>query len=67
MIFLRLQDMLRSKIASFPASAPYTLRTGLINSHAKLAEYFQKFDDSPYYLWASCKFNSTLFRAILCD
>jgi hypothetical protein len=54
-IFVSLQDMLRAKIACFPPDTPQVLRSGLIKAHAKLAEYFQKFDDSPYYLWASCK------------
>ena len=28
---------------------------GLSDAHLKLSEYYYKFDESPFYLWASCK------------
>jgi hypothetical protein len=53
-IFRGLQDQLREDIATLPQTAPIRLRTALVEAHQKLAEYYYKFDESPFYMWASC-------------
>jgi hypothetical protein len=52
-IFRGLQEQLREDIATLPRTAPARLRTALANAHRKLSDYYYKFDQSPYYMWAS--------------
>ena len=50
-VFLVLQDI----IATLPSNsaADNTLKEGLLAAHHKLSDYFHKFDQSRYYLWAA--------------
>lgn len=54
-IFRGLQDDLRQSLAELPDSAPAILKTSLMKAHRKLSDYYTKFDESPYYIWASRK------------
>lgn len=54
-IFKDLQTELTSALAELSDDAPIQLRTGLLNAHRKLSDYYYKFDQSPYYIWAASK------------
>jgi hypothetical protein len=54
-VFLTLQDHLRQQIQEASPSTPLELIDGLRDAHEKLAEYFEKSDLSPYYMWAACR------------
>ena len=55
-IFRGLQDHLRNILRDLPDGSPSQLRQGLIDAHEKPGEYYYRFDESPFYTWASCKF-----------
>jgi hypothetical protein len=61
-IFKGLQDALAHNLHELPDMASGKLREGLIASHRKLSDYFYKFDQSPYYIWASSRCFSVYFR-----
>ncbi|KAJ7140751.1 hypothetical protein C8R44DRAFT_726475 [Mycena epipterygia] len=52
-IFRGLQQHIKEAITKLPDSADDALRTGLVEAHLKLSDYYTKFDQSRYYLWAS--------------
>lgn len=52
-IFRGLQEDLRLAIHDLPLSTPSALRSGLIEAHRKLSDYYHKSDESPYYTWAA--------------
>ncbi|KAG5639806.1 hypothetical protein DXG03_003396, partial [Asterophora parasitica] len=52
-IFCGLQSHLRSILGSLPDRTPSKLKQGLVESHRKLSDYYTKFDESPYYIWAA--------------
>ena len=52
-IFKTLQFTSTSVLLKLPDNAPIKLRTGLISALHKLSDYYYKFDQSPYYIWAS--------------
>ena len=52
-IFQGLQDSLAESLRSLPYNTPALLRKALLNAHRKLSDYYGKFDESPYYTWAS--------------
>jgi hypothetical protein len=54
-IFRGLQEDIQTSIAELPEKVPSKLKAALIKSHCKLSDYYTKFDDSPYYTWASCE------------
>jgi hypothetical protein len=54
-IFRGLQESVRGFIKDLPKDASPSLRAALLNSHRKLSDYYYKFDESPYYVWAGCK------------
>jgi hypothetical protein len=54
-IFRGLQEDIRHSLAKLPDAAPSQLKTSLIKAHRKLSDYYTKLDESPYYIWASCK------------
>ena len=41
------------------------IKAALIKAHRKLSGYFYKFDELPYFLWATCKLFSTLHIRVL--
>jgi hypothetical protein len=51
-IFRGLQARLQDIITGLPSDVELELRDGLVASHLKLSEYFAKFDESAYCLWA---------------
>lgn len=54
-IFKTLQDHVRSALKDLPIWVPPSLKTGLLEAHTKLSDYYYKFDESPFYVWSSCK------------
>ncbi|TDL19646.1 hypothetical protein BD410DRAFT_841991 [Rickenella mellea] len=52
-VFRSLQESLKENLTKLPVNAPPHLKNGLLAAHRKLSDYFNKFDDSPYYVWAS--------------
>jgi hypothetical protein len=57
-IFRGLQAHIQDIITDLPSDVELELRDGLVASHLKLSEYFAKFDESAYCLWAcrECSF-----------
>jgi len=31
------------------------VKAGLLNAHKKLSDYYYKYDQSPFYTWATCE------------
>jgi hypothetical protein len=54
-IFRGLQQSLKEIITGLPDETDATLKAGLVAAHRKLSDYFHKFDQSKYYLWATRK------------
>lgn len=54
-VFRGLQDELRSTISTLPNDVDPQIRTGLINAHRKLSDYYHTFDQSPFYTWAGSR------------
>ena len=52
-IFCGLQQDLCSVLADLPATTSPELKVGLIKAHWKLSDYYNTFNSSPYYVWAS--------------
>ena len=52
-IFRGLQEHVRQALAKLPDMADPRIKAGLLAAHAKLSEYYHRFDQSPYYLWAA--------------
>lgn len=60
-VFRGLQDHVSSILRELPDSAPLQLRTGLVEAHTKLSEYYFRSDESPFYTWAARKFLKLIF------
>jgi hypothetical protein len=60
-IFRGLQDHVSSTLRELPDSAPSQLRTGLVEAHTKLSDYYFRSDESPYYTWAACGYNFLVY------
>ena len=54
-IFRGLQESLQDSLRELPNNTPPRLKNSLIKAHRKLSDYYTKFDESPYYIWSSCK------------
>lgn len=54
-IFRGLQDHIANIIRHLPDSTSRTIKTGLLEAHRKLSDYYFKCDQSPLYTWAACK------------
>ncbi|TFK58542.1 hypothetical protein BDN72DRAFT_781961, partial [Pluteus cervinus] len=61
-IFRGLQEHLKDIIRRLPPSTSSTIRDGLVASHRKLSDYYYKIDESPFYLFASCKHKSPTYQ-----
>lgn len=61
-----LQDHVQKAFIELPLSAPPSLKTGLLNAHTKLSNYYYKMDESPYYVWASRECSSRSTPLLLC-
>ena len=53
-IYRGLQESLRESLRDLPNNTPPQLKLGLTRAHRKLSDYYNKIDDSPYYIWSSC-------------
>ncbi|KAJ7342951.1 hypothetical protein DFH08DRAFT_811283 [Mycena albidolilacea] len=62
MIFCGLQKSLKEKLAALPADSPPELVEGLMKAHQKLSDYYYMYDQSPFYIWASSRFNFKKLR-----
>jgi len=54
-IFQGLQEDLRDILRELPDTVCPCLKMGLMDAHLKLSDYYYKIDESPFYLWSSCK------------
>ena len=55
-VFRGLQEHLLSIFRALPANTPQNLTKSLLDAYHKLSDYYYKFDQSPFYCWAACKF-----------
>jgi hypothetical protein len=55
LVFLALQNDVRQSLKAATSGISQELKTGLVEAHEKLAEYFKKSDASPYYMWVACE------------
>ncbi|KAJ7780449.1 hypothetical protein B0H14DRAFT_2401076, partial [Mycena olivaceomarginata] len=51
--FRGLQKILKEKVAGLPKNTSPKLVEGLMKSHLKLSDYYYKYDQSPFYIWAA--------------
>ena len=56
-IFHGLEEDLQDIIRSLPNSTSPRLMKGLTDAHRKLSDYYQTFDESPFYIWSLCMSN----------
>lgn len=63
-IFRGLQEDLCDILRSLPNSTSPCLIKGLTDAHRKLSDYYYTFDQSPFYIWSSCK-SSIITSALL--
>jgi hypothetical protein len=63
-VFCGLQDHVALLLRKLPDSAPSQLRTGLVEAHTKLSNYYFRSDESPYYTWAACEYKSFAMRVV---
>ncbi|KAK0460355.1 hypothetical protein IW261DRAFT_1428926 [Armillaria novae-zelandiae] len=52
-IFHGLQSHLRDILRELPDDIAPQIKTGLIEAHCKLSDYYYKYDESPLYTWAA--------------
>ena len=53
-IYRGLQESLCESLRNLPNNTLPQLKLGLLRAHQKLSDYYDKIDDSPYYIWSSC-------------
>jgi hypothetical protein len=63
-IFRGLQDELKNILRSLSDNVSPNIKAALIKAHRKLSDYFYKFDESPYPLWAARKFPSSYIQVL---
>ena len=54
-VFRGLQEHICMIYSNLPLSMPRRMKMGLLGAHQKLSEYYYRFDESPFYTWATCK------------
>jgi len=54
-IFRGLQDDLKGILRDLPDSVSPKIKLGLVDTHRKLSDYYYRYDESPFYMWAACK------------
>jgi len=54
-IFRGLQDDLKGILRDLPDSVSPKIKLGLVDTHRKLSDYYYRYDESPFYTWAACK------------
>ena len=52
-IFHGLQEHIREALCDLPPGIDPCIKHGLLAAHQKLAEYYYRFDQSPFYIWAA--------------
>ncbi len=52
-IFRGLQEHLCTSLQKLPSGIDPCIRDGLVAAHQKLSEYYYRFDQSPFYIWAA--------------
>jgi len=52
-IFRGLQEHLRKSLRNLPSGIDLCIQNGLIAAYHKLGEYYYRFDQSPFYIWAA--------------
>ena len=52
-IFRGLQEHLRTSLQKLSSGIDPCIRNGLVAAHQKLSEYYYRFDQSPFYIWAA--------------
>jgi hypothetical protein len=57
-----LQEDICNILRGLPDTVPPCLKKGLTDVHLKLSTYYYKIDESPFYLWSSCKSCNYLFH-----
>jgi hypothetical protein len=65
-IFRGLEEDLQDIIQSLPNSTSPRLMKGLTDAHHKLSDYYQTFDESPFYIWSSCMSNFIFNQRLSC-
>jgi hypothetical protein len=63
-VFHGLQDHMALLLCKLPDSAPSQLRTGLVEAHTKLSNYYFRSNESPYYTWAACEYKSFAMQVV---
>jgi len=61
-VFRGLQEDICNILRGLPDTVPPCLKKGLTDAHLKLSTYHYKIDESPFYLWSSCKSCNYLFH-----
>ncbi len=56
MIFRELQAHIKQTYSELPSSTDSKIKAGLLDAHEKLSDYYYKFDQLPFYIWATCEF-----------
>ena len=54
-VFHGLQEDIHNILSDLPDTVSPSLKTGLMDAHLKLSDYYYKIDASPFYLWSSHK------------
>jgi len=65
-IFRGLQEHIREIYCDISTSTPPKIKASLLNAHKKLSDYYYKYDQSPFYIWAACKFLIPLISYVEC-
>ncbi len=53
-IFRGLQEHVRKIYCDLPTGTAPKIMDGLLNLHKKLSDYYYKYNQSPFYIWATC-------------
>ncbi len=64
--FRSLQDHIKTILHSLPNTVSPQMKQALVEAHEKLAEYYEKFDQSPFYTWAARKLSTLLYWQLWC-
>jgi hypothetical protein len=54
-IFRGLQVHIQQVFQDLPPEIPPRIKQGLLDAHRKLSDYYYKYDNSPFYIWAARK------------
>jgi hypothetical protein len=54
-IFWGLQAHIQQVFWDLPPEIPPRIKQGLLDAHRKLSDYYYKYDNSPFYIWAARK------------